>query len=82
MSFLTDKAVCDFRLDFESFDIRAPTVTTEANNGHPCPDIFTAMVNVGYPSNVATVNTAQIFNQFPEICGNNQGQHCKLFFNT
>ena len=71
-------AVCDFRLDFESFDIAPPSVTDETDNGHGCQDVMQAMVNTGSATSVSTVNTVQTFNALPAICGNNQGQHSKI----
>ena len=71
-------AVCDFRLDFESFDIAPPSVTDETTDGHGCQDVMQAMVNTGSATSVETVNTVQTFNALPEICGNNQGQHRKI----
>ena len=74
-------AVCDFRLDFESFDIAPPSVTDETDNGHGCQDVMQAMVNTGSATSVSTVNTVQTFNALPAICGNNQGQHSKIVEN-
>ena len=71
-------AVCDFRLDFESFDIAPPSITTEADASHACKDIFLASVNTGSPSSVNTVSSTQEFDALPEICGENQGQHGRL----
>ena len=75
-------AVCDFRLDFESFDISPPSVTDETTDGHACRDTMIAMVNTGSATSTSTVNTAQTFNALPTICGNNQGQHSKLIENN
>ena len=75
-------AVCDFRLDFESFDIAPPSVTDETDNGHGCQDVMQAMVNTGSATSVSTVNTVQTFNALPAICGNNQGQHSKIIENS
>ena len=77
-SFLSTVAVCDFRLDFESFDIAPPSITTEADASHACKDIFLASVNTGSPSSVNTVSSTQEFDALPEICGENQGQHGRL----
>jgi hypothetical protein len=72
-------AVCDFRLDFESFDIAPPANTIETADDHACQDTFVAMVNTGSPSGTASATgTTSSFNAFPVICGNNQGQHSKL----
>ena len=35
------KAICDFRLDFETFTTNGPALTDEAANAHPCQDITT-----------------------------------------
>ena len=69
--------MCDFRLDFESFNIHGPAVTLETDNAHQCQDIFLATVNTGSATSVNTVGTTQKWNSLPEICGENQGQHCK-----
>ena len=57
-------AVCDFRLDFDTFDTNAPSNSVETDNAHPCQDILTT-----------TTNTGQ---SIPEICGTNAGQHSEF----
>lgn len=52
--------VCWLRLDFESFSILGPTVSTETQGGL-CPDSFKVTTNTGQP--------------VPNICGMNTGQH-------
>ena len=37
----TQIAVCDFRLDFDTFDTNAPSNSVETDNAHPCQDILT-----------------------------------------
>ena len=54
--------VCSVRLDFETFQIMGPTLTTEAAGG-ACVDSFVASGTSG-----ATT---------PVICGLNSGQHSK-----
>ena len=39
--FLISLAVCDFRLDFDTFDTNAPSNSVETDNAHPCQDILT-----------------------------------------
>jgi len=57
--------VCQLRLDFETFNILGPALTTEteAVSGDNCPDTFTVTVPSG---------------NIPTICGQNTGEHIYL----
>ena len=59
--------VCSVRLDFETFAISGPAVTTEATGG-TCTDSFVASGTSGITS--------------PVICGMNAGQHSKYFYTS
>ena len=58
---------CSVRLDFETFAISGPAVTTEATGG-TCTDSFVASGTSGITS--------------PVICGMNAGQHSKYFYTS
>ena len=66
--------ICSLRLDFETFQIIGPNLSTE-NNNYACRDTM----------NIQGLNNG-LGNIFPQICGTNTGQHSMFFedccFNT